>query len=263
MNDVIDQLNGPGYAVIENRLSPLELWHMRIAYGRVLCRIKREGSVHERLPRLLVEDPTFWRLLTDDLVLQVADQFFGTRGYICSSFSGNTLFPGADRIAWHRDYPYWAVPEEVSLASNTRLSLQTMWAIDDFTEENGATMVRPGSHLGPGASPISLTCPAGSLIIFDSRLIHSAASNKSNKMRRMAGSTLILSCVIPMEDMPNQLLDMAKAYPWCADEIKEFAWLLGADQRVPCDISSSSYEKAVADRMVRTKLNKILSQEEE
>lgn len=63
---------------------------------------------------------------------------------ICSTWTANTVYPGFDRIGWHADYPYWSITPPWP---SGRLTGQTLWMLDDFTEENGATGVVPCSHL--------------------------------------------------------------------------------------------------------------------
>jgi hypothetical protein len=66
--------------------------------------------------------------------------------------------------------------------------------LTDFTEENGATRIVPGSHLvrdeekGLGdwtqAESIPAVMPRGSVVIYTGRLVHGAGSNRSNSVRR-------------------------------------------------------------------------------
>jgi ectoine hydroxylase-related dioxygenase (phytanoyl-CoA dioxygenase family) len=70
----------------------------------------------------------------------------------------------------------------------------TIWALDDFTEANGATRVVPGSHQEPGARPdpaetVPVEMAAGSVLIFSGRLWHgerfrSACRNCSDSTSR-------------------------------------------------------------------------------
>lgn len=70
-------------------------------------------------------------------------------------------------------------------------SINIMFSIDAFTEENGATKIVPGSQQKMDVpsreylekNAISVTCPAGSMIVFDSTLWHAAGLNKSKKDR--------------------------------------------------------------------------------
>jgi len=70
-------------------------------------------------------------------------------------------------------------------------SINVFFAIDEFTETNGATWAIPGTHqreLAPSlavrdTNGICLTCPAGSMIVFDSTLWHAAGRNTSGRDR--------------------------------------------------------------------------------
>ena len=67
-----------------------------------------------------------------------------------------------------------------------------MWMITDFTEDNGATRLVPGSHLS-GRQPdptiphpvptVSATGPAGTAFAFDGRLWHGGAANRTRHSR--------------------------------------------------------------------------------
>ena len=56
---------------------------------------------------------------------------------------GIGIQPGEPAQFLHRDEDIWPFPDTFEMMSNA------MWAIDDFTEENGATRLIPGSHLWP------------------------------------------------------------------------------------------------------------------
>lgn len=64
-----------------------------------------------------------------------------------------------------------------------------MWAVDDFTEENGATHVVPGSHkwkrdrLPEEHETTQATMKKGSVLIYLGSLIHGGGANKTNQSR--------------------------------------------------------------------------------
>jgi ectoine hydroxylase-related dioxygenase (phytanoyl-CoA dioxygenase family) len=88
----------------------------------------------------------------------------------------------------------------------------SIWLLDDFTPENGATRVVPGSHRRgtmPGdemANPgdehpeqIQLTGEAGTVVVFNSHLWHGGTQNRTDKPRRALHSYFAL------RHLPQQL----------------------------------------------------------
>jgi ectoine hydroxylase-related dioxygenase (phytanoyl-CoA dioxygenase family) len=84
---------------------------------------------------------------------------------------------------FHRDFPRYL--------NGYVASVNVFFAIDDFREDNGATWVIPGSHQQPAmpdeaycsAHAQPATCPAGSMLLFDSTLWHAAGENTSGADR--------------------------------------------------------------------------------
>ncbi len=107
---------------------------------------------------------------------------------LLGNLSGNITGPGGCAGVLHADQvfvpePWPARPQGANAA----------WAIDDFTAANGATCFVPGSHLanrmpGPGdaAAAVPFEAPAGSLLVFDSRLWHRTGANTTADERRAA-----------------------------------------------------------------------------
>ena len=75
--------------------------------------------------------------------------------------------------------PFYPLPRPL-------LGVSTIWAYDDFTEDNGATEVVPGSHHwvdGREPSPeeaVKVIMPAGSVIVFSGNLYHRGGANNSD-----------------------------------------------------------------------------------
>lgn len=84
----------------------------------------------------------------------------------------------------HRDEDLWGFTHDFELMINA------MWTLDDFTVENGATRVIPGSHLWPRdrqpvpGEAVSVTAPKGSAIIWLGSLLHAGGANRSSQIRR-------------------------------------------------------------------------------
>jgi ectoine hydroxylase-related dioxygenase (phytanoyl-CoA dioxygenase family) len=95
------------------------------------------------------------------------------------------ILPGEKRQLPHADDLFYPVPRP-----RPALSVATIWAVDDFTADNGSTVVWPGSHRWPeGRQPVDgdrrnrAVMPAGSCILFLGTLWHSGGSNVSDDPR--------------------------------------------------------------------------------
>lgn len=93
----------------------------------------------EQLSHELVANDPFWlRLISDDRLLNIAEQFIGPNialfasHYICK--------PAGDGqpVLWHQDGSYWPLDP---------MNVVTLWlAVDDSMEENGCMQVIPGTQ---------------------------------------------------------------------------------------------------------------------
>lgn len=84
----------------------------------------------------------------------------------------------------HRDQDIWqGAPHQFELMVNA------MWALDDFTADNGATLLWPGSHKSveidmPASPGVPAVMPAGSLCLFLGSTLHSGGANWTSRGRR-------------------------------------------------------------------------------
>ena len=87
----------------------------------------------------------------------------------------------------HRDQ--WAF-DFFEFPAGFEVECHTMWALSEFTEENGATRVIPGSHtwadrLRPDpADTIAAEMPRGSVLLYVGSLYHGGGANHSDAPRR-------------------------------------------------------------------------------
>ncbi|WP_151447047.1 phytanoyl-CoA dioxygenase family protein [Lacisediminimonas profundi] len=105
-------------------------------------------------------------------------------------FQSTSIGPQTGGGAWHVDAPLGQIPEPLP---EFPLTLQNVWLLDDFTADNGATRVMPGSHLLRKAPPwggdplegeVTLTAPAGSVAIWLSNTWHRSGPNSTAGQRR-------------------------------------------------------------------------------
>ena len=121
-------------------------------------------------------------------MLELMDAELG-RDAILLDVSINNVGPHTNSGGWHIDSPISFVPEPLP---NFTLAVQTVWMLDDFTADNGATHVVSDSHLtlkrppkgrDPMATEVVLEAPAGSLAIWLSQTWHRHGSNVTDHAR--------------------------------------------------------------------------------
>ncbi len=93
--------------------------------------------------------------------------------------------PGEVAQQLHRDSAVYPLP-----VSFGPVEINTIWAIDEFTRANGATVLSPGSHLRDtrpseyhSEALAAATMGPGSVLVYDGRLIHGAGPNHSRSTR--------------------------------------------------------------------------------
>lgn len=95
------------------------------------------------------------------------------------------IMPGQPKQVLHRDRLAWGgfLPKELEPQFNT------IWAVTDFTKENGATQVIPGSNTwAPERQPQDdevqyAEMPAGSVLVYSGSIIHGGGANMSDTDR--------------------------------------------------------------------------------
>jgi ectoine hydroxylase-related dioxygenase (phytanoyl-CoA dioxygenase family) len=100
--------------------------------------------------------------------------------------------------------------------------VNSMWALTDFTADNGATRLIPGSHRWPanrrpaedGGETVPATMPAGSVLIYLGGLWHSGGANTTDRPRPGLLLEYVVSWLRPQE---TQLVavppDVARSLP--------------------------------------------------
>jgi ectoine hydroxylase-related dioxygenase (phytanoyl-CoA dioxygenase family) len=107
-------------------------------------------------------------------------------GCLVSSLSAITILPGETAQPIHADDQVIPIPKP-----HKAVTANSMWAVTDFTEANGATRVIPRSHLADHApeygqhyDSICAEMPAGSILVWDGGLWHGGGANVTDERRR-------------------------------------------------------------------------------
>ncbi len=176
-----------GYVIIENMISHEQLDALRAAATPHLEQVGRnsfEGELTQRiygLPEKLRAADAF---ITHPLVLAHLDRLF-MPNYLLSQAQIINILSGSPSQPLHLDDGFYPWPRP-----RPAISAATVFAIDDFTADNGATVAIPGSHRWgqdrdpqPGDECVSAVMPAGSCILFLGNLWHGGGENRTDKPR--------------------------------------------------------------------------------
>ena len=185
---VVADLDRDGYAVVESLLSADEATAVRDGLRDVLDRTPTgrndfEGFNTRRIYALFAKTRAFDALATHPLLLGVLDRVLGA-SYQLSAPTGIEIGPGEKAQVLHTDDAIYPLPRP-----HPEVVLNTMWALDEFTVENGATRLVPGSHRWTDRWPteqeatVTVTMPAGSVLFIAGTLWHGGGANQTDRTR--------------------------------------------------------------------------------
>jgi ectoine hydroxylase-related dioxygenase (phytanoyl-CoA dioxygenase family) len=143
--EVVAAMRANGFALCEGVLSAAEIAEIKSALQPYLAAEQRgrnnfEGYLTERIYSLVACGKAFEALAEHPLVLDVCDAFL-LPNYLLTASQAININPGETRQAPHTDDAFYRIPRP-----RAAISISTMWAIDDFTVQNGATEIVSGSH---------------------------------------------------------------------------------------------------------------------
>lgn len=188
-SDVVDAdlaaIQRDGYVVLPNLLTPQELDEIREAVAPLLDRTGRnqfEGHTTQRVYSVLNKTRACDRIADHPRVLALLDRLL-LPNYLLSMLQVINILPGEQAQMLHTDDGFYPLPRP-----RTALSAATIWAIDDFTADNGATDAIAGSHhwddgLPDEADREPVVMKAGSCVFLLGTLWHGGGANRSEHPR--------------------------------------------------------------------------------
>ena len=212
IDSVSESLERDGFAILESYLSADDVQAKRADLARVLAknptgRNDFEGFSTQRIYAIFAKTRTFDSQATDPLILGVLENILGP-GFQLSAPVGISIGPGEKAQPIHTDDGVYPIPRP-----HKHLVVNTMWALDDFTEENGATVVVPGSHKWVDERPTKDTkvlravMPAGSVLIFVGSIFHGGGANKTDQSRL---GVILEYCAAWVRPQENHILGVPK-----------------------------------------------------
>jgi ectoine hydroxylase-related dioxygenase (phytanoyl-CoA dioxygenase family) len=145
------------------------------------------GFMTSRTGAVVARMPVCTELITNQSVLKAARTFLAP---YCSRIQLHVsqlirIRPGETKQAIHRDR--WAWPGDH--LKHVEPLFNTLWAITDFTTENGATQILPGStgwpddRVGKESEIVRAEMKRGSVLLYTGTVFHGAGANESNSDR--------------------------------------------------------------------------------
>jgi ectoine hydroxylase-related dioxygenase (phytanoyl-CoA dioxygenase family) len=185
-NDALHtELSADGYVILPSQLNEAVLNQAREEIGGLAAEADWgsgfDGSRTRRVWALLSRTRCMDTAALDPVVLAMTDRVLGP-GSQFSLTQATQIHAGEAAQVLHYEQGIYPLPRDRDLM------LTAIWALDDFTAANGATLIVPRSHHGHDRRPdmtdaIPAEMPAGSVLVFLGRLWHAAGANVTGRPR--------------------------------------------------------------------------------
>lgn len=211
------RLDEDGFLLLSNMLSGAQVSAFATRLDELL---DEEGDragieVHQeegtaRLANLVDKDPMFEICFTHPRLLAAMTHVLGPELKL-NSLNSRAALPNAGLQGLHSDWGSPVVPGDYYICNSG-------WLLNDFTAENGATRIVPGSHhsekrpqdvlkdaVATQPDEIQVFAPAGSVLVFNSHLWHGGAMNKTESPRRVIHSAFCRRDQVPQTNQQEYL----------------------------------------------------------
>jgi len=190
------------------------------------------GLKTNRCHHVLEQAPSSVAIIEHDMVMGVADAILlpHCESYQIGSITGIEICPGQGVQELHRDDTVYPVQ-----LPGLEMQFGCMWSLTDFTEENGATQVVPGSHrhisMGENvdiSNNVQAVMPKGSALFYLGSTMHGAGANRSDEARMGVITVYSLGW---LRQETNQYLSV----PW--DIVRTY------DERMRCLLGYTTHDR--------------------
>ncbi len=209
---VVDSLVSPEY--MDSVAEELRPWMERTPVGPDSF----SGRNTRRTGALIARSPKCRELVMNPLILATCNRFLShATSYQLHLTQVIAIGPGEPAQTIHRDqwaFDFFTFPRGYEVQCNT------IWAMTDFTEENGATRVIPGSNRFDDKlrfeekDTIAAEMTKGSVLVYSGSVYHGGGANRSNQTRAGINITYNLSWLRQEENQYLAVpLEVARTLP--------------------------------------------------
>lgn len=189
---VAEQVDADGYSVVTGLL-PRDVCEALVAE---VDRVEREheigfgenefeGFQTRRIFNLVARGPAFRELVIQPRMLEIVEGLLG-EGFLLSGTTSMHIGPGETPQLLHADDGMITLPRP-----HPATMITTLWALSDFSPDNGGTQVVPGSHRLPGIPKPGerhpserLAMEAGSALVLHGSTWHGGGENSTDAEHR-------------------------------------------------------------------------------
>ncbi len=214
--EIIDALRRDGGVIVENQVTTEVIdrvsSELRPHFDKIGHKFQNDFNGYRtlRLSGLLEISRSSAELIAHSRVMEIADAILlpNCTNYRIGSCTAIEILPGEADQVLHRDDNFYPVH-----LPDVELQISAMWALDDFTIENGATRVALGCHGNPepasldNAEIVQAAMPKGSVLYYLGTTFHGGGANQSSAPRAGLINTYSLGWIRQEE---NQYLTIAR-----------------------------------------------------
>ena len=201
--EVSDHLRRFGYAIVDDvadrgLLDRLETEAMPHIEASAVGRDTYDGRFTRRTGALVARCPSVRPLVMHPLVVGVVGHFLGHASAVQLHLTQIiSVEPGETAQKLHRDemaFDFFDFGPEYHVQCNT------MWALSDFTADNGATWILPGTsgmddEAAEAVAGAQAEMRRGSVLFYEGKVLHGAGANTSSDVRRGVNITYAVGWV--------------------------------------------------------------------
>ncbi|NIY94212.1 phytanoyl-CoA dioxygenase family protein [Vibrio diazotrophicus] len=216
-----EEIKRLGYTVIDSGINVQDLKSMRDElidlHGEYIefygAEFIHSIGEHNGIRMPLSMSETFLKLAFNDVLISFVDKVLDNN-YILNQQNAviNPASQDYNQAAWHRDLPYQHVVFSRPIAINA------LFCLDDFTSQNGSTIVIPGSHQFENfpsdefvnRHALKVEAKAGSFIVLDCMTYHRGSFNSTQNSRCAINHVFTAPIIQQQINMKSNILNKYK-----------------------------------------------------